>query len=102
MATAPFAARETRLNTAVFAHLANTSATLGGVAVTGIFDNGYAQSSAGGMGIASAMPMLTLPTASVPANPVGVTAVVSSVSYTVVEHQPDGSGVSALYLERVL
>lgn len=102
MATAPFAARETRLNTAVFAHLANTSATLGGVAVTGIFDNGYSAGNVGGMGIASAQPTLTLPTASVPANPVGVTAVVASASYTVAEHQPDGSGVSVLYLERVL
>jgi len=79
-----------------------TAATLNSAAVTGIFDNGYAQSSAGGMGIASAQPTLTLPTASVPANPVGVTAVVASVSYTVAEHQPDGSGVSVLYLERVL
>ena len=31
-----------------------TAATLNSAAVTGIFDNGYAQSSAGGMGIASA------------------------------------------------
>jgi hypothetical protein len=52
------------------------------------------------MGIASTQPTLTLPTASVPANPVGVTAVVASVTYTVAEHQPDGTGVSMLYLER--
>ena len=100
MATAPFAARETRLNTAVFAHLANTSATVNGVAVTGIFDNGYSAGNVGGMGIASTQPTLTLSTASVPANPVGLTVVAASVTYTIAEHQPDGTGVSMLYLER--
>ena len=65
-----------------------------------IFDNGYAAGNVGAMGIASTQPTLTLPTASVPAYPVGVTAVVASVSYTVAEHQPDGTGVSMLYLER--
>jgi hypothetical protein len=77
-----------------------TAATLGGVAVTGIFDNGYSAGNVGGMGIASTQPTLTLPTASVPANPVGLAAVVASVTYTIAEHQPDGTGVSMLYLER--
>jgi len=54
-----------------------TAATLGGVAVTGIFDNGYSAGNVGGMGIASTQPTLTLSTASVPANPVGLTAVVA-------------------------
>lgn len=102
MATAPFAALESRVTTAVFARLSNVAATVNSVAVTGIFDNGYSAANVGGMGIASTQPTLTLPTASVPANPVGVTAVIASVSYTVAEHQPDGTGISALYLERTL
>lgn len=77
-----------------------TAATLNGVAVTGIFDNGYSAGNVGGMGMASTQPTLTLPTASVPANPVGLAAVVASVTYTIAEHQPDGTGVSMLYLER--
>jgi hypothetical protein len=44
--------------------------------------------------------MLTLPTAHVPASPVGKAAVVGSTTYTIVEHQPDGTGVSRLMLER--
>lgn len=77
-----------------------TAATLNGVAVNGIFDNGYALGSAGGMGFASTQPRLTLPTASVSASPVGLVVVVASVNYLVAEHQPDGTGLSVLLLER--
>lgn len=97
--TTPFAALETRLNAAVFARLANASATLDGVAVSAIFDNGYALGSVGPMGMASTQPSLTLPTASVPANPVGLTVVVGGVSYLVACHEPDGTGISRLLLE---
>jgi hypothetical protein len=38
--------------------------------------------------------------ASVPASPVGKSIVIASVTYTVAEHQPDGTGVSTLLLER--
>jgi hypothetical protein len=44
--------------------------------------------------------MLTLPTAGLSANPVGQTAVVGGISYLVAVHQPDGTGVSTLMLER--
>lgn len=97
--TAPFAALETRLNAAVFARLANASATLAGVAVAAIFDNGYALGSVGALGMASSAPTLTLATASVPADPVGLAAVVGGVSYLVAAHEPDGTGVSRLLLE---
>lgn len=102
MATAPFAALESRVNNAVFARLSNVAATVNSVAVTGIFDNGYSAGNVGGMGIASTAPTLSIPTASVPTNPVGMTVVVGSVSYTIAEHQPDGTGISALYLGRAL
>lgn len=77
-------------------------ATLNGVAVTGIFDSAYDQGIAGGMAMASTMPAFTLPTASVPTDPVGLPVVVSGVSYTVAECRSDGTGVSVLYLERLL
>lgn len=73
--------------------------TLNSVTVRGIFDNGYSLGSVGPIGMASTQPTLTLPTASVPANPVGQTAVVNSVSYVVAAHEPDGTGISALHLE---
>lgn len=81
------------------AEMADT-VTLDSVAVSAIFDNGYALGSVGSMGMAGAQPSLTLPTASVPANPVGKLAVVGVVTYRVAEHQPDGTGISTLILER--
>lgn len=80
-----------------------TSVLLDGSTVAAIFDNAYQLSpftAAAVGGMASSQPMLTLPTASVPASPVGKAAVVGSTTYTVVEHQPDGTGVSRLMLER--
>ena len=77
-----------------------TACTLNGAAVQAIFDNGYAQGQVGLAGMASAQPSLMLPTASVPASPVSMAAVVGGVTYTVVAHEPDGTGVSTLLLER--
>jgi len=96
---ATFAALETRLNRAVFSRLSNTDATLNGIAVMGIFDNANAIGSVGPFGMASTQPTLTLPTASVPANPVGLSALVGAVTYLVAAHEPDGTGVSRLLLE---
>ena len=96
---AKFAALETRLNQAVFEHLSNTESTLAGIAVPGIFDNGFALATVGPYGMASTQPTLTLPTAQVPANPVGLAVVVNSVGYLVAGHEPDGTGISRLLLE---
>lgn len=79
-----------------FAH----TASIGGVAVTGIFDNGYALGNVGGFGMASTQPTLTLATAHVPGSPEGVAAVVNGVAYLVASHEPDGTGVSRLLLEK--
>ncbi len=76
-----------------------SAATLDGVAVTGIFDQPYALGSVGPFGMASTQPTLTLPTAQVPANPVGLACVVAGVSYQVGAYEPDGTGVSRLMLE---
>src|SRR3990167_9548760 len=99
--SAPFAALEARVNQSVFERLANAEASLnGGAAVRGIFDNGYAQTSVGIAGMATLSPSFTLATSDVPASPAGASLVVNGATYTVVEHQPDGTGVSVLHLER--
>ena len=73
--------------------------TVGGSSVQAIFDNGYSLGNVGVVGVASSQPSLTLPTANVPANPVGSAAVVASVNYLVAAHEPDGTGMSLLLLE---
>lgn len=75
-------------------------ATVNGAAVRGIFDAGWQPAEVGLVGMSSARPMLTLPTAGLSADPVGQTAVVNGISYLVAVHQPDGTGVSTLMLER--
>ena len=75
------------------------TATLAGVSVSGIFDNAYALGAVGPYGMAGTQPVLMLPTASVPADPVGNTCVVGSTSYVVAAHEPDGTGISRLVLE---
>lgn len=97
---APFAALEIRLNKAVFSRLANVEIDLGAGLVPAIFDNAYALGNVGSMGAAGAQPILTLATTNVPANPVGTLAVVNGITYSVAAHEPDGTGVSTLYLER--
>lgn len=96
---APFAALEARVNTAVFKRLSNADATLDGVPVQGMFEKAYALGEVGASGMASSQPIFTLATSAVPANPVGTALVVNSVTYTVAAHEPDGTGVSLLYLE---
>lgn len=80
------------------------NATLNGAGVSGIFDNGYDQASAGLSGMSSSQPMFTLPASSVPAGVVGkALAVLTGVgvgNYQVVESHPDGTGMTILFLER--
>lgn len=99
---APFATLEARVNSAVFKHLANAEGVLDGVPVSGIFDNAYALSNVGVVGMESAGPAFTMATASVPAAVRGKVLVVDGLSYSVQGHEPDGTGVSVLLLERVL
>lgn len=75
-----------------------TAGTLAGVAVRGIFDNGYALGNVG-MGMAGTQPAYSLPTASITGEAVGQTLVLGAATYTVVAHEPDGTGVSRLLLE---
>lgn len=79
-------------------------ATLNGVGVTGIFDNGYESAGVGISGMSSGQPAFTLPASSVPAGSVGKTLAVSTGvgvgNFKVVEVQPDGTGLAVLLLER--
>lgn len=77
-----------------------SDATLNGVAVRGIFDNAYQLGDVGASGMASTAPVLTLATTDVPTDPVGKSVVVNSLSFVVVAHEPDGTGVSLLLLEK--
>ena len=74
-------------------------ATVNGQAVRGIFDNGFALGAVG-IGMAGTQPTLRLRTADVTADPVGQAVSVNAVAYTVAAHEPDGTGMSMLMLER--
>lgn len=78
----------------------SAAVTIGGSSASAIFDAGYARGDVGLVGMAGSAPTLMLPTADVASDVIGQTAVVGLVNYTVVEHQPDGTGVSTLVLER--
>ena len=82
-----------------FGHTANFGA--GEVLV--FFDDGFERSSVGAFGMATSQPAVTLPSAQVPANPVGLAVTVTmhgvAAAYTVAEAQPDGTGITRLLLE---
>ena len=77
-----------------------SDATLAGAAVRGIFDNGSALGAVGIAGLATTQPSLTLPTAALPSPVVGAALVLGGQAYTVAAHEPDGTGVSLLLLEK--
>lgn len=95
----PFAALEARVNAVVLAKTANTTASIGGVEVDGVFENEHAVAG-GGLGMAMTNPRFTLPTDRVPEAPEGLQITCKNDLYTVVEHEPDGTGLSVLVLER--
>lgn len=72
-------------------------ATLDGVAVSGIFDNG--SQSALNNTMLGTNPTFTLASASASSSSRSKTLVVDSVSYTVREVKPDGTGMTMLELE---
>lgn len=76
---------------------------INGQAVRGIFDRHYATAMplAAAAGLSASSPALTLPTAGLPAEPVdAIVSGLDGASWRVVEHQPDGTGMSVLLLER--
>ncbi len=75
------------------------TATVAGLTVRAIFDNGYALGHVGLSGMATTQPTLTLASADVSTNPVGAAVLVGAVAYVVAAHEPDGTGISRLLLE---
>ena len=75
------------------------NAMLGWDAVKVIFDNGNALAAVGPFGMASTQPTALLATSLVPASVVNMVLDVGDVRYTVVAHEPDGTGMSRLLLE---
>lgn len=72
------------------------SATVGGVACVGIFDNVYAQS----LGFtAGTSPTLIVKAADVPAVAQNTAVVVPAGSFTVTDVEPDGTGLTLLRLD---
>lgn len=75
------------------------TATVGGVAVRGIFNNGYAEALAGI--VAGSAPILKCVQTDIAAVTRGTAVVVNGTSYTVAEIQDDGTGIRDLVLEAV-
>ena len=76
-----------------------TPGQLNGVAVSGIFDNGF-QAFNLGSGVAASGPVYLLPSASVPAQPIGLSLVLGADTWRVVEAEPDGTGMTSLSLRK--
>lgn len=74
--------------------------TVNGVTRRAILDTPYKLGALATAGISASGPTLTLPTADVSADPVGQAVVVNATNYLVAAHEPDGTGVSTLVLER--
>lgn len=71
--------------------------SVNGTALTAIFDNAYTENFGE---FAGTRPVLTCREADVAAVVRGMPAVVRTVAYTVVNLQPDGTGITRLMLER--
>lgn len=85
-----------------------TAATLDWEAVTGIFDDVYQGADVGPFGAAGSNPTYTLPSSQVPADVIGKRLVIGTDSattdattYSVVEANPDGTGITVLQLRKV-
>jgi len=73
------------------------TATVGGVSVRGIFNNGYDAAFAGL--VAGSAPILKIVQADAPAASYGTAVVINGTSYTVAEVQDDGTGIRDLVLK---
>ncbi len=84
--------------TAHFRDWPAVDATLAGRPVRGILEGGYELARIGQIGMDSSSHAFTLASADVGTKPGGATLVIGSETYTVVGHEPDGTGISRLIL----
>jgi hypothetical protein len=94
-----FAALQTRVNATAIKRLGQ-SVFVDGMAVTGIFENSSTFATHSQIGYEHTAPTLTVETACVPSPAVGVDVSIGNDDYVVFAHEPDGSGLSCLLLER--
>lgn len=95
-----FAALEARVAAASIRHLANANVLINGQSIRGIFDSSHAMAPVGAVGIAGLQPTVTVLTSAITGDPVGQAVVVSGHQFVCAAHEPDGSGMSVLLLER--
>ena len=111
--SAAFAALQTRANGAVFDRLSNVTATLIDREVSGIFDDDFDLAAVGLAGMASSRPVWTVPTFKIPPqianwflyftepfNALDLNVTLNDTIYKIVAHEPDGTGISRLILEK--
>lgn len=100
--TNPFAALIDSTNSAVIAGLANATVTIGGATSPAVFDNGYSRGSVGDMGMggmANAQAAITIQSGLVPEDYDGVEILVNDQAFLIADVQPDGAGLSRIYLQ---
>ena len=68
----------------------------------GVFDEPFdlAMDGGGGPGIGSSLPQFQCRTSDVASDPTGDTLVVDGVTYRIARHEPDGTGMTILFLEQ--
>jgi hypothetical protein len=94
-----FLAAQDRANASVLRHLANARVLIAGVEVDGIFKN-PSQNVALGLGAADSRPSVTVASSAVPENPVDSSIDIDGAPYIIASHEPDGTGLTVLRVER--
>lgn len=94
-----FATLLQRCTDVALAAFGQPAVTVNGQPVEAVFDDGFALGTVG-IGMAARGPALTLRTSDLTGEPVGQAATVGATAYVVAAHEPDGTGMSVLMLER--
>lgn len=94
-----FAALEARVNASVLKHLANATVIIAGETCPGIFKT-PSQIAGPSLGHTDGRPQLTIASSFVPDEPVDRPIVVNGIPYAVGTCDPDGTGLSVMFLDR--
>jgi hypothetical protein len=94
-----FLTAQNRVNASVLRHLANARVLIAGVVVDGIFKN-PSLDVALGMGAADTRPSVTVASSAVPEHPVDSVIDIDGAPYIISAHDPDGTGLTVLRVER--
>ena len=97
--TCPFASSIDSANRAVIASLANATVTIDGATSPAVFDNGYSHGNVGELGMANTQAAITILSELVPEDYDGVEILVNDQAFLIADVQPDGLGVSRVYLQ---